>query len=633
METASSVSKGRVECFGVDLGTTFSCAAVFENNKVEIVAHTTTGNRTVPSWVAFHPETGERFIGEAAKNQAASNPENTIFDAKRFIGRSWDDPSVQKNIPHLTCKVVNRENKPYFETTIRGESKLFSPEEISAMVMGEMKTITEAYLGYELNKVVVTVPAYFNDAQRQATKDACRIAGLEVLRLIQEPTAASIAYGLDKIQKEDEEMDVLVFDCGGGTHDVSLLNISDGIFEVKATAGDSNLGGEDIDQKLVEFCMQEFKKKTRHDISGDKRARRRLQNACERAKRQLSSATTASIEIDSLYKGEDMTLTLTRARLEDLCQDIFRRTMEPVHKVMEDGKIGKSQINEVVLVGGSTRIPKIQSLLRDYFGKDPCTGINPDECVAYGAAVQAAVLTGVRSEKTDNIVLLDVCPLSLGIETSGNMMTVLIPRNTTIPTKKTQTFSTFSDNQPSATIKILEGERARSSDNNVLGTFQLDGIPPGPRGVPKINVAYDLSTDGILEVSAEIENQSGSKKSLTITNDKKNLSDEQIKKMIDEAERFKDEDRQFKERTEARNAFESVLFQLKAMELPEDKKQQLDEQLEWLDAHPDEPKEAYDERREQIEKMIQEVISAVKQPSADTPTTTEDDGVKIEEVD
>lgn len=601
---------------------------------VEIVAHTTTGNRTVPSWVAFNPETGERLVGEAAKNQAISNPENTIFDAKRFIGRTWDDPSVQKNIPHLTCKVVNKDNKPYFEVMVKGEKRLFSPEEISSMVMGEMRTITEAYLGYEVKKVVVTVPAYFNDAQRQATKDACRIAGLEVLRLIQEPTAASIAYGLDKIHNE-EDMNVLVFDCGGGTHDVSLLNISEGIFEVQATAGDSNLGGEDIDQRLTEYCIQEFKKKTRLDISKERRARRRLQNACERAKRQLSAATTATIEIDSLFQNNDLNMVLSRARMEDLCQDIFKRTMEPVHKVMADGKVGKSQINEVVLVGGSTRIPKIQSLLREYFGKDPCTGINPDECVAYGAAVQAAVLTGVRSEKTDNIVLLDVCPLSLGIETSGNMMTVLIPRNTTIPVKKTQTFSTFSDNQPSATIKILEGERARSVDNNALGTFQLDGIPPAPRGVPKISVTYDLSADGILEVSAEIENQSGSRKSLTITHDRKNLSEDAIKKMIDEAERFKEEDQKFKDRVESKNALESTLFQLKSMELPDEYKNRLEEEMAWLDSHPEEDKEVYEERRKRVEGWVQEVMasaSGAQEPTTDSTAST-DSGVKIEEVD
>lgn len=619
----------KVIAFGVDLGTTFSCSAVFENNKVEVIAHSSTGNRTVPSWVAFHPETGERLIGEAAKNQAASNPENTIFDAKRFIGRTFDDPSVQKNIPHMTCKVVNVDNRPQFEVKVGGEIKRFTPEQISGMVMGEMKAITEAYLGYAVEKVVVTVPAYFNDAQRQATKDACKIAGLEAIRLIQEPTSASIAYGLDKM-KGEEEKNVLVFDCGGGTHDVSLLNICDGIFEVKATSGDANLGGEDIDQKLVEYCMNEFKKKSRCDISSQQRARRRLQNACERAKRQLSSATTATIEIDSLYQGHDFNIVLTRAKLEDLCHDIFRRTMEPVYKVMADAKVGKSQIDEIVLVGGSTRIPKIQKMLKEYFGKEPCSGINPDECVAYGAAIQASILTGVKSEKTDNIVLLDVCPLSLGIETAGDVMTVLIPRNSTIPAKKTQVFSTFSDNQPSATIKVLEGERPRSVDNHTLGTFQLDGIPPAPRGVPQIKVTYDISADGILEVSAEIENQSGSKKSLTITHDKKNLSDEDIQRMIDEAERFKEEDKKFKERVDAKNSYESFLYQVKTSQ-PDLVK----EDIEWLDTHPDENAEVYKERLEELQKKMGATMeqSSSAQTDPTPPATSNESNVKIEEVD
>jgi len=625
-----------IKAFGVDLGTTNSCSAVFENNKVEVIAHTTTGNRTVPSWVSFNPETGERLVGDAAKNQVVSNPKNTIFDAKRFIGRTWDDPVVQKNKTHLTCNLVEKNNKPHFEVEIKGEKKLFTPEEISSMVMGEMKAITEAYLGYELKKVVVTVPAYFNDSQRQGTKDACAIAGLEVLRLIQEPTAASIAYGLDKM-KEGEEKNILVFDCGGGTHDVSLLNISDGIFEVVATSGDSNLGGEDIDVRMVDHFAKEFQKKTGLDLTGKTRPLRRIQNACERAKRTLSSASTATIEIDSLYEGHDFNMVLTRAKFEDLAADIFRRTMEPVYKVLADGKLGKAQIDEVVLVGGTTRIPKIQSMLKDYFGKDPCTGINVDEAVAVGASIQSAILTGIQSEKTDNIVLLDVCPLSLGIETAGDMMTVLIPRNTTIPAKKTQTFSTFSDNQPSATIKILEGERARSADNHTLGTFQLEGIPPAPRGVPKINVTYDLSADGILEVSAEVEGKEGTKKNLTITNDKKNLSEEEIKRMIDEAEQFKEQDKKFKEQVEAKNLYESILYQAKSQDkLPEEVKTKIQEEIKWLEEHPNEEKEVYDERRTKIMEFLQPPT-----PSPETATDTTppeefkatDDNIKIEEVD
>lgn len=415
-----------------------------------------------------------------------------------------------------------------------------------------------------------------------------------------------------------------------GTHDVSLLNISEGVFEVIATSGDSNLGGEDIDVRIVEHCVKEFKKKTRLDLTGQKRPLRRIQNACERAKRTLSSASSATIEVDSLYEGHDFSLVLTRAKFEDLASDIFKRSMEPVSKVLVDGKIGKNQIDEVVLVGGTTRIPKIQSMLKDYFGKDPCNGINPDESVAYGASIQAAILTGVQSDKTDSIVLLDVCPLSLGIETAGEMMTVLIPRNTTIPAKKTQTFSTFSDNQPSATIKILEGERARSADNHTLGTFQLDGIPPAPRGVPKINVTYDLSSDGILEVSAEVEGKEGTKKNLTITNDKKNLSDEEIKRMVEEAEQFKEQDKKFKERIEAKNGLESMLYQVKSQpNLPEETKKVVDEEIQWLEEHPQEEKEVYDEHRD---KLIALLTPPTQQPEP-TQTQEEENNVKIEEVD
>ena len=626
------MSSMTIEAFGVDLGTTNSCVAVFQNNGVEVIAHTSTGNRTVPSWVAFHPETGERLIGEAAKNQVISNPGNTIFDAKRFIGREWNDVSVQRNLKHMTCKMVEVGGRPNFELVIKGETKHFTPEEISAMVMGEMRQVAETYVGHELKKVVVTVPAYFNDAQRQGTKDACHIAGLEVLRLIQEPTSASIAYGLDKMTGE-EEKNILVVDCGGGTHDISLLNISEGVFEVKATAGDANLGGEDIDQIMTDYCVREFKKKTGKDVGGETKARRRIQNACERAKRTLSTATIANVEIESLYEGEDLNLVVTRAKFEDLCGDLFRRIMEPVHKVMVDAKMDKQRIDEIVLVGGTTRIPKIQTMLRDFFGKEPCAGINPDECVAYGAAVQAAVLTGVQSDKTDSLLLLDVCPLSLGIETSGNVMTTLIKRNTTIPAKKTQVFSTFSDNQPSVTIKILEGERARSVDNNTLGTFQLEGIPPAPRGVPQISITYDLSADGILEVSAEIENQEGSRKSLIITNDKKNLTDEQIKRMIDEAEKYKEEDKKFQERIESKNSLESMLYQLKSANLSEERKSQLEEEIKWFDDHPSEEKEVYEEKKAKLSAWLQEDLRKPSATSAATETSTEVPEVKIDEVD
>jgi L1 cell adhesion molecule like protein len=423
-----------------------------------------------------------------------------------------------------------------------------------------------------------------------------------------------------------------------GTHDVSLLNISDGIFEVVATSGDSNLGGEDIDMRMVEHCAKEFKKQTGLDLTGKTRPLRRIQNACEKAKRTLSSASTAAIEIDSLYEGHDFNLVLTRAKFQDLTADIFRRTMEPVYKVLADGKLGKAQIDEVVLVGGTTRIPKIQSMLKEYFGKDPCTGINVDESVAVGASIQASILTGVQSDKTDNIVLLDVCPLSLGIETSGEIMTVLIPRNTTIPAKKTQSFSTFSDNQPSATIKILEGERSRSVDNHMLGTFQLDGIPPAPRGVPKINVTYDLDANGILNVTAEVGGKEGSKKSLTITNDKKNLSADEIERMVREAEEFKEQDKKFKEQVEAKNLYESVLYQVKGQEnLPEEIKSKVEEEIKWLEEHPHEEKEVYDERRAKVMEFLQPPASPDAPSSSEdgnpTPEEEKPDEPKIEEVD
>jgi len=609
---------------GIDLGTTYSCVGVFENDRVEIVSNQQ-GNRTTPSWVSFGEE---RLVGDAAKNQVARNPENTIFDAKRFMGRTYDDNAIQKDIQNLSCKVVNRNNKPNFEVTHGGEQKTFSPEEVSAMILKHMKEIAEAFVGNEIKDCVITVPAYFNDACRQATKDAGVIAGLNVLRIINEPTAAAIAYGLDKIN-DGKERNILVFDCGGGTHDVSLLNLSEGIFEVNATAGDTHLGGEDMDMALVEYCLQDFKKKHRVDASKDQRVRRRLHTACERAKRTLSSSTTAHIEVDSLFQGIDYTTVLTRAKFEDLCSSIFQRTMAPVTQVLQDAKMTKNQIDDIVLVGGSTRIPKIQSLLKDYFGKDLHTGINPDECVAYGATVQAAILAGIESKSTSNILLLDCTPLSLGIETAGEVTTVLIPRGTTIPAKKTQTFSTYSDNQPSATIKILEGERYHSKDNIVLGTFQLDNIPPAPRGQPKINVTYDISADGILNVTAEVENVEGGKKSLTITNDNNRLSKDDIERMIAEAEKFKEEDEQNRKNTEARNIYENLLYQnLAQFDGNEEFKQRTQEEIDWLSHNPQATETEVSERQEAFMKYLQENTKApvdIPTPPTEQPTVEEVD--------